>query len=42
MAALTEKTEFVNISVNIQDNLLLKLSKPVFLGQNIKIKPALK
>ena len=26
MAAITEKTEFVNISVN----LLLKLSKPVF------------
>ena len=30
MAAITEKQEFVNISVNIKDNLLLKLSRPMF------------
>ena len=34
MAAITEKTELVNISVNIQDNLLLQLSKPMFLGSS--------
>ena len=30
MAAITEKLEFVNISVYIFDNLLLKLSRPIF------------
>ena len=42
MAAITEKLEFVNILVNIQDDLLLKLSRPIFSGSEINIKPVLK
>ena len=42
MAAITEKPQVVNIAVNIKDNLLLKLSKPIFLGSMINMETTLK